>query len=124
MNSLENLAVLAFQILEYKFSNKGSLDPDYSSKYEGQEAPLFVTWEKNKKLRGCIGSFTARPVLLNLKQLSLDAALNDFRFKPIELKDLPKLSCKVSVLENFEVAADPFDWTVFDFKDWKTRRFD
>jgi uncharacterized protein (TIGR00296 family) len=40
------------------------------------------------------------------------SALKDHRFKPITLSELPKLTCAVSLLTNFEVAQDYLDWDI------------
>ena len=50
---------------------------------EEEEYPLFVTWNTldfhgNKSLRGCIGTFEAGPVSLNLKDYSLTSYVHSF----------------------------------------------
>ncbi|KAI8845120.1 ammecr1 protein [Chytriomyces cf. hyalinus JEL632] len=74
--------------------------------------PLFVTWKKNESLRGCIGSFSALPLSTGLRKYAEIAAFNDTRFNPISAKELPLLSCGVSLLVDFEAANDYVDWTV------------
>ena len=64
-------------------------------------------------MRGCIGSF--EPLSLNdkLKEFALVSALEDDRFKPIELKELPNLHVSLSLLVKFsEPLEDPLDWVV------------
>lgn len=39
-------------------------------------------------------------------------ALEDYRFSPIALSELPSLSCDVTFLMNFTQCADVFDWSV------------
>lgn len=41
-------------------------------------------------------------------------ALDDTRFSPITLKELPALECGVTLLTNFEPAADAMDWVLGD----------
>jgi uncharacterized protein (TIGR00296 family) len=36
----------------------------------------------------------------------------DSRFDPIEPRELPRLECGVTLLTDFEPAADPMDWTL------------
>ncbi|EPS43440.1 hypothetical protein H072_2565 [Dactylellina haptotyla CBS 200.50] len=80
------------------------------------ERPLFVTWNLlkhgDKQLRGCIGTFSNFELEGGLKTYALTAAFDDTRFNPIDKKELPDLECAVSVLTDFEPAADVFDWTL------------
>jgi uncharacterized protein (TIGR00296 family) len=43
---------------------------------------------------------------------SLIAALQDTRFRPVTLEEVPTLSAYISLLTDFEVIEDPLDWTV------------
>lgn len=74
--------------------------------------PLFVTWTKHGYLRGCIGNFSPLPLLEGLQEYSLTSALQDTRFRPIRLTELPQLSCSVSLLTDFEDAEDYLDWEI------------
>ncbi|KAF8465553.1 AMMECR1 domain-containing protein [Kalaharituber pfeilii] len=77
------------------------------------ERPLFVTWNKETsqhRLRGCIGTFEPQPLEGGLQTYALTAALEDTRFNPIRLRELPELSCAVSILTDFEPAKDAMDW--------------
>lgn len=40
------------------------------------------------------------------------SALRDRRFPPIQAKELPTLQCTVSILTNYETAANYLDWEV------------
>jgi AMMECR1 domain-containing protein len=72
-----------------------------------------VTWDKDDQLRGCIGNFSAMPLARGLAEYALTSALRDSRFAPISAAELPRLSCHVSLLTQFEPAADYLDWTVW-----------
>jgi uncharacterized protein (TIGR00296 family) len=49
--------------------------------------------------------------LLSLKlTICSFSAFDDTRFLPIALRELPSLECGVTLLTNFESAADPMDW--------------
>lgn len=74
-------------------------------------SPLFVTWNKDARLRGCIGSLEPRPLRSGLARYALASALSDGRFAPIAHGELPSLSCTVSLLRAFEPAAHVHDWT-------------
>ncbi|KAG0642889.1 AMMECR1 domain-containing protein [Tuber brumale] len=80
-------------------------------------APLFVTWNRFSKsgpkyLRGCIGTFEAQLLDYGLKTYALTSALEDTRFNPITLKELPKLECAVTILTDFEPAEGPMAWEI------------
>ena len=67
---------------------------------------VFVTINKKKQLRGCIGGFTPDK---NVEQLvatkTKDSAFNDSRFSPIKLNEWKYLSFKINFLETpFEVS--------------------
>ncbi|KAJ2457993.1 hypothetical protein GGF42_002348 [Coemansia sp. RSA 2424] len=80
------------------------------------EYPLFVTWSKvvrgKERLRGCIGNFSAMPLDTGLREYALTSAFDDTRFQPITQSELPKLTCSVSLLTDFEDAEDYLDWDV------------
>jgi uncharacterized protein (TIGR00296 family) len=82
-----------------------------------EEHPLFVTWNTvtsrgEKRLRGCIGTFEAQPLSTGLSSYALTSALQDTRFSPITARELPTLECAVTLLTNFEPAADAMDWDI------------
>ncbi|KAJ4348340.1 uncharacterized protein N0V89_009714 [Didymosphaeria variabile] len=94
-----------------------------AGKEESETAtPLFVTWNvvhrsngtrlKEKRLRGCIGTFEAQELDRGLRQYAIISALEDTRFNPISKSELPTLECGVTLLTNFEPVSDPLDWTV------------
>ncbi|KAJ1798665.1 hypothetical protein LPJ56_006753 [Coemansia sp. RSA 2599] len=82
------------------------------------EYPLFVTWDKysardgEAHLRGCIGNFSAMELGSGLREYALTSALHDIRFRPISLREVPLLSCTVSLLTDFEKVDDYLDWEV------------
>ncbi|KAK4203576.1 AMMECR1 domain-containing protein [Triangularia verruculosa] len=82
---------------------------------EPTSTPLFITWNTNHPrhgyiLRGCIGTFEAQPLTTGLSSYALISALQDSRFHPISLGELPKLQVAVTLLTDFEDAADKMDW--------------
>ncbi|KAG0165280.1 AMME chromosomal region protein 1-like [Apophysomyces sp. BC1034] len=84
--------------------------------FKDDEYPLFVTWNittfDQKHLRGCIGNFNAMPIVSGLKQYALTSAFQDRRFNPITVRELPHLTCAVSLLTEFEDGDDFLDWEV------------
>ncbi|KAK4042977.1 AMMECR1 domain-containing protein [Parachaetomium inaequale] len=95
-------------------------DDDDSSEEEDEatltESPLFVTWntlsphDSHPSLRGCIGTFEAQPLDAGLSSYALISALQDTRFPPITARELPSLEVAVTLLTDFEDAADALDW--------------
>lgn len=60
---------------------------------------VFVTVYINEELRGCIGTFSESTELYkNVHQLSMQAAFEDNRFKPVSLPEIKYLSIEISVL--------------------------
>jgi uncharacterized protein (TIGR00296 family) len=83
--------------------------------------PLFVTWKKRGgsggsskewRLRGCIGTFSARELLRGLRDYAIHSAFKDSRFSPVTAAEIPFLSVDVSLLLHFEPANNYLDWTV------------
>ncbi|KAL8403311.1 hypothetical protein RB594_008533 [Gaeumannomyces avenae] len=79
------------------------------------ESPLFVTWNTTSarhspSLRGCIGTFEAQPLEEGLSAYALTSALHDTRFDPVRARELPSLEAAVTLLTDFEDAADADDW--------------
>ncbi|CAH2354383.1 uncharacterized protein CLIB1423_16S01464 [[Candida] railenensis] len=77
-----------------------------------QEAPLFITWDKDEQLRGCIGTFSGLPIESGVKKFALTAAFDDHRFPQISSSELPRLDVSVTLLDNFEEISSYEDWTV------------
>jgi AMME syndrome candidate gene 1 protein len=86
-------------------------DPD-------DEFPLFVTWNTirpgslSSSLRGCIGTFEAQPLSEGLSSYAITSAIHDHRFSPISLAEVPTLEVAITLLTDFEAAADAMDWTL------------
>jgi len=76
--------------------------------------PLFVTWEigKDKKLRGCIGTFNEMQLHSGLREYAVTSAMRDSRFSPVTREEFTKLHVSVSILCNFEDGADYLDWDI------------
>ncbi|XP_043830802.1 AMME syndrome candidate gene 1 protein [Dromiciops gliroides] len=83
-------------------------------RFTNEPYPLFVTWKigRDKRLRGCIGTFSAMNLHSGLREYTLTSALKDSRFPPMTREELPRLTCSVSLLTNFEDVCDYLDWEV------------
>ncbi|KAH6847367.1 AMMECR1 domain-containing protein [Chaetomium sp. MPI-CAGE-AT-0009] len=80
------------------------------------ESPLFVTWNTVSErsgehaLRGCIGTFEAQELDEGLSSYAVISATQDTRFNPVRAAELPSLAVAVTLLTDFEPAADAADW--------------
>ncbi len=64
-----------------------------------QHCGVFVTLQKNEKLRGCIGYITATKSLLQLVADAAQAsAFQDTRFEPLRREEWDKIEIEISVL--------------------------
>ncbi|KAL8241231.1 hypothetical protein R6Q59_014586 [Mikania micrantha] len=109
----KEMVVYCFDTLVAHFNGEQVPPPAFD---EGQH-PLFVTWKKavngsEPRLRGCIGTLEARCIITGFKDYAIISALRDRRFPPIQAKELPFLQCTVSLLTNYEIAANYHDWEV------------
>lgn len=64
-----------------------------------QPAATFVTLTRRGALRGCIGGLHAEmPLAEDVRQHAVAAALDDYRFPPVQPDELPQLEIEVSIL--------------------------
>ncbi|XP_059144009.1 AMMECR1-like protein [Physella acuta] len=80
--------------------------------FTNEAYPLFVTWKlgRERRLRGCIGTFSPTSLHSGLREYAVTSAVKDSRFEPITKEEFPKLHCSVSLLTHFEDAMDYLDW--------------
>jgi len=76
--------------------------------------PLFVTWKigRDQRLRGCIGTFSPSALHASLEEYALVSSMKDSRFSPMSLQEMPKLTCCVSLLIDFQDCQNCYDWQV------------
>ena len=66
-----------------------------------QLGATFVTLTRNGELRGCIGTLEAtRPLVEDVRVHAVAAALEDYRFPPLPVDELPKIRIEISRLTN------------------------
>ena len=66
-------------------------------------AGAFVTLKEDGELRGCIGHIVGdAPLYLTVQKMVLAAALQDSRFPPVDVAELPVLEYEISVLSPIE----------------------
>lgn len=102
------MAAFCFEVLESKLNNQKP--QTLAEQFQHIVSPIFVTWLYENELRGCIGTFSPSPLSKILGKYALISALQDDRFDPISIKELPKLTACVSLLVNFKSDRDAFDW--------------
>lgn len=73
-------------------------------------AAAFVTWRKEGRLRGCVGSvLPERALAADVESNAVEALLHDPRFPPATPRDFPRYEVEVSVLGPLEPIAAPSD---------------
>ncbi|CAJ0951826.1 unnamed protein product, partial [Mesorhabditis belari] len=105
------MVAYCFDVLVGKLTNQHVTIP---ASIPHSKFPLFVTWKKgnDKRLRGCIGTFSNLNLQNGLHDYALTSAFEDSRFEPIQINEVTQLHCGVSLLINFEDASDYLDWEV------------
>ena len=107
MNPLVNLAKSA--VVNYIKDNIVIIpSKDLPKEFFEKKAGIFVTIEKDKELRGCIGTYL--PTRLNIAEEiiynAVAAATEDYRFGPIQPAELAYLSYTVYILSEPESVKD------------------
>lgn len=107
--------VFAFETLVNALKKRTLPEPTFPD----ASTALFVTWKTSPKrssdhprLRGCIGILEPRQLHKALRDYTLTSALNDKRFEPIRLSEVPGLECTVSLISCFETADSWNDWEI------------
>jgi AmmeMemoRadiSam system protein B/AmmeMemoRadiSam system protein A len=68
-----------------------------------KEMGAFVTLHKHGELRGCIGNLVARgPLYLTIRDMAIAAAVEDYRFMPLNLSEVKDIEIEISVLSPLE----------------------
>jgi len=104
------LVFLAKQTVENYIKERKiiSLLEDLPKEFLERKAGTFVTIEKNSELRGCIGTYlpTRENIAEEVIYNAIAAATEDYRFGPIEDKELSSLSYTVYILSEPELVRD------------------
>ncbi len=79
---------------------------DESAPWLAEHGACFVTLTQRGELRGCIGSLQAhRPLLADVKQNAVAAALRDTRFAPLSAAELNITEVEISLLSPVQTMA-------------------
>ncbi|MBC7326763.1 AmmeMemoRadiSam system protein A [bacterium] len=83
--------------------------PDFSVESPAlkEKRGAFVTLKKNGMLRGCIGLiYPLKPLYQAVAEMAIAAAVDDPRFPPLSLDELPYVEIEISVLSPLERVKD------------------
>jgi len=58
----------------------------------------FVTLKKKDGLRGCVGNFAEEPLYIQIPQVAVSSAINDFRFMQVSSDELKDIKIEISIL--------------------------
>ena len=73
----------------------------------------FVTLKMHGMLRGCIGSLApTAPMIRSVHENAVNAALRDFRFRPVTPRELPRLDVDISILSPIRSVPSAEDFTI------------
>lgn len=111
ISSMPEMCFYCFEVLYRELHN---LDEPRTPSFTNEPYPLFVTWQigKDRRLRGCIGTFSAMRLHSGLREYAITSALKDSRFSPITRDEIQRLTVSVSILQGFEEARGYLDWTL------------
>jgi len=100
-NEKKTLLALARNTLQQHFqgNDKVVIDPSSLSANLRTNCGAFVTLNENNELRGCIGRFEPNEPLYKIVQdMTLAAATQDYRFKPVRADEVKSIEIEISVL--------------------------
>ncbi|XP_076453596.1 AMMECR1-like protein [Babylonia areolata] len=111
--TIPDMCFFCFDVLHCHLYNYG-FEKVPPPRFTNEPYPLFVTWKmgRDRRLRGCIGTFSPTNLHNGLREYAVTSAMKDSRFDPITKEEFTKLHCSVSILTHFEEGKDCFDWEV------------
>lgn len=101
-NNMNPYVLLAKEAVENYIKERRVISPSGNLPQEfNRKAGVFVTIAKGKELKGCIGTYlpTQDNIAQEIIQNAIAAATEDYRFSPIQKKDLDSLSYSVYILQ-------------------------
>lgn len=106
------LSIAEWAIQDYLTTGKRHTLPSHFdiSGLLSEHMGAFVSVYVKKKLRGCIGTFSAsEPLYRNVQQMAVQAATEDHRFKPLSASDIQHTEAEISVLSKRRRIEGPGD---------------
>jgi AmmeMemoRadiSam system protein A len=99
----QHLLQVARQAVRVAAETGRRYEPADSPERLREKRAVFVSLHKRGELRGCIGSTVARlPLDRAVADAASSAALEDPRFDPVTIAELPQIDVEISVLSPFE----------------------
>ncbi|XP_064456684.1 uncharacterized protein CG5902-like [Ornithodoros turicata] len=113
-NNMVVCVEMCFFCFDVLYCHLNQFEPPKTPNFPNECYPLFVTWNigKDKRLRGCIGTFNAMNLHSGLREYAVTSAFKDSRFSPITREEFSKLHVSVSILRHFEDGTDYLDWEI------------
>jgi len=97
----KELLNLSRKTLRNLTGNTGHIELSANNPYKQLTYGVFVTLKENGELRGCIGQiFPTTTVENGIEEMTMAAALNDPRFKPVTSNEINKIKIEISILYN------------------------
>ncbi|HCU24644.1 MAG TPA: AMMECR1 domain-containing protein [Deltaproteobacteria bacterium] len=98
---------LARRAIERKLSGSGGLEPcEIPVLQAGGGA--FVSLQLRGELRGCIGRIRSPdPLYRTIQEMAVAAALQDYRFTPVQFEEIAHLRLEISLLSEAQEIQDP-----------------
>lgn len=104
----KKLISLARQSIEHFLKTRCKLEAIQTDAELLKNKGAFVTLHKRGQLRGCIGNLIAnQPLYLTIRDMAVEAAVDDPRFPPLSLSELKEVEIEISVLSPLERIDDP-----------------
>ncbi|HCV43255.1 MAG TPA: TIGR00296 family protein [Bacteroidetes bacterium] len=97
----KDLLAIARDAIDHHLKHENTPELDAAQYSEVLRIPCgaFVTLNKHHALRGCIGHFGSEmPLFRVVQEMAVAAAVQDYRFPPVELNEMEDLDIEISVL--------------------------
>ncbi len=103
----DSLLRIARESLKSHLEGKGIPKYEISDPALEEKLGVFVTLNKNKQLRGCMGNFSPQtPLWQTIQKQIIISATEDPRFPPIKLEEMEEIEIEISVLSEPEKIDD------------------
>jgi hypothetical protein len=104
----KKLLEIARKSMETYLKSGKKLELNENDPLLNKEMGAFVTLNKNKELRGCIGNLIGKnPLYLTIRDMAIEAAISDPRFSPLTLDELKDVVIEISVLSPMRKIDNP-----------------
>lgn len=99
----KKLLILARKTIDNYLKTGKKLDNMEADPILNQKMGAFVTLTQKDQLRGCIGNLIgSQPLYLTIRDMAIEAAVDDPRFSPLTLAELKDVQLEISVLSSLE----------------------